>query len=453
VPNDTLATARDLGTVVHLLEPTLTIVPGHEDAFFKLTVPTEALAGAGDEVFDFSALFEATEGAGLSMKVLDAVGNLLGSGERFRVRAAQGAELTLHVFAVEAPDGTRGAGAYTLAINVLPQVVAVESQALLPGVGAAPGGPTASLVVTFQGDRLDPVTAEDAANHRVKWLGPDAMAGTPDDQVIPITSGVAGSQCVVYDPSANVDVTTGNTLPTAVRQTVTLLFDRALPAGSYEIKLSSAIQTAPFSDDEAGLLAGGAEFRGHPVVSLSGASVVEGSRETAIDLVVAGGTLGDFGVFKTGTPFLNQLHDDLGALLDSLLTERGDDPAITAALIDQILARFDPALGAPGARPTSVLVIWIDPGGISVIDPDGDGIVFDPDEDELDNDIDGGSVDVTGNIDVIVIADADGEYALDLSSLGATARGGVVILKQDGNQTMELTDEIRAGETSFTIVV
>src|SRR5262249_30645422 len=33
VPNDTPQTARNLGPVVHLLEPTLTIVPGHEDSY------------------------------------------------------------------------------------------------------------------------------------------------------------------------------------------------------------------------------------------------------------------------------------------------------------------------------------------------------------------------------------------------------------------------------------
>src|SRR5262249_27018126 len=99
-PNDTLQTARDLGTVVHLLEPTLTLVPGHPDAFFKLTVPTEAVPGAGDEVLDFSGLFQALEGTGIALEVRDAGGNLLGFGERFRVRAPQGQVLTLHVFGV-----------------------------------------------------------------------------------------------------------------------------------------------------------------------------------------------------------------------------------------------------------------------------------------------------------------------------------------------------------------
>ena len=51
-PNTTAATARDLGTVVHLVTQTQTIVPGHENAWFKLTVPTEAVSGARDEVLD-----------------------------------------------------------------------------------------------------------------------------------------------------------------------------------------------------------------------------------------------------------------------------------------------------------------------------------------------------------------------------------------------------------------
>src|SRR5262249_39024183 len=56
-PNDTPQTARNLGTVVHLVEPTLTIVPGHSDAYYTLRTPTEAARGAGDEILDFSGLF------------------------------------------------------------------------------------------------------------------------------------------------------------------------------------------------------------------------------------------------------------------------------------------------------------------------------------------------------------------------------------------------------------
>ena len=101
----------------------------------------------------------------------------------------------------------------------------MQAEALLPGAGSAPGGPTASLVLTFQGDRLDPDTAQHPANYTVTWLGPDGK------QVIPV-------QSAVYDPGANIDVATGITYPTAVRQTVTLLFAGPLPAGSYEVALS-----------------------------------------------------------------------------------------------------------------------------------------------------------------------------------------------------------------------
>ena len=66
--NNTPATARQLGTVVQYVEQKQTIIPGQEDAYYLFTVPTEAARGSGDEVVDFSALFEATEGAGLSME-------------------------------------------------------------------------------------------------------------------------------------------------------------------------------------------------------------------------------------------------------------------------------------------------------------------------------------------------------------------------------------------------
>src|SRR5205823_166182 len=101
-----------------------------------------------------------------------------------------------------------GAGAYTLDLDVLPQLVSVESQPLLPGQGQNPGGPTASLVLTFQGDRLDPATAEDSTSYRVTWLGPDGVFGTADDRLIAIQGGT-GNRPAVYDPSTNVSVASG----------------------------------------------------------------------------------------------------------------------------------------------------------------------------------------------------------------------------------------------------
>src|SRR5262249_48700079 len=357
-----------LGTVVHLLEPTLTILPGQQDVY-SLTVPTEAAHGAGDEVLDFSGHFQALQGAGISMEVRNAAGNLLGAGERFRFRAPQGANLTLTVFAVPAPNGVLGAGAYTLDIDVLPQVVSVESQALLPGASSNPGGPTASLVVTLQGDRLDPATAQDPPHYKVTWLGPHGLAGNADDQVLPLAPGSAGAPPVLYDPSANVDVASGTTFPTAVRQTVTLQFAHPLPPGSYRVELLPGIQAAPFNADEANLLTPVTGFHGHPVVSVVGGVVAEGERLTVANVVLPAGASGTLSVFHSGTPSLTQLHDDLAALLDGQLTLLGDTAGITAALQRLLRDRLGPALGAAGQRPTKVLALWLDPVSADVADP------------------------------------------------------------------------------------
>src|SRR5207248_11594748 len=162
-------------------------------------------------------------------------------------------------------------------------------------------------------------------------------------------------------PTTNVRIASGNVYPPAIRQTVTLLFTDPLPAGSYQIELLPVIQTAAFNEDEQGLVAPSPGLTGHPVVSLSGSQVTEGARRTARDLVFAAGALGDFGIFQAGTPFLTQLHDDLGALLDAELSRRGDSPVIPGTIDSQILDRFNPALGPVGQRPVAVLVIWLDP--------------------------------------------------------------------------------------------
>src|SRR5439155_6463995 len=135
-PNTTPAAARNLGTVVHYAGPTQAIVTGFEDAYYRLTVPTEAVPGAGDQILDISGLFEHTQGAGLQMEVLDATGNqVLASGSRIRLSAAQGRELLIHVYALPAGPGVaQGAGVYTLDLDVLPQVVSVEAPWAIPGV-------------------------------------------------------------------------------------------------------------------------------------------------------------------------------------------------------------------------------------------------------------------------------------------------------------------------------
>jgi len=450
-PNTTPQTARNLGTVVHLVEPTQTIVPGHQDAFFTVTVPTEEAIGAGNEILDFSGLFQGTGGAGLSMAVLTSGGSLLGSGERFQVSAPQGSVLTLQVFGVTGPDGTRGTGAYTLDIDALPPVVSVEAEPLLPGAGAAPGGPTTSLVITLQGDRFDPATAEDPANYTVTWLGPDGLPGSADNQVIPLASG-PGVQSVVYDPSTNVDVASGDVYPTAIRQTVTLLFDEPLPAGSYLIDLSSAIQTAPFNDEENTQLSASAILTGHPVASVQSGQISAGSQSTVPGLVVASVGLGNLDVFQAGTPFLTQLHDDLGAILDAQLTALGDDPSIPGTIDNQIITRFDPALGPPDQRPISVLVIWLDPVSFAAVDSNNNRAVYNLQDRSFATSFSQGFISVAGNVEVLVFPNvAATSIQLTVSDVPPSARGGAVYFGQNAPAVMNLTADLREGTNLFAL--
>src|SRR5262249_45716946 len=158
-------------------------------------------------------------------------------------------------------------------------------------------------------------------------------------------------------------------------------------------------------------------------------------------------------VFAQGTPFLSQLHDDLGALLDANLTAQGDDPSITAQLIDQVLSRFSPALGAAGARPVQVVALWLDPVSLDTVDPAVDHLKYDLGTGQLTNDISNSFVSVTGNIEVVVLVvdiGDTGTFTLSLGDVPADARGGVVLLGSSGDQTIALTDSIRSGTTSFS---
>ena len=69
----------------------------------------------------------------------------------------------------------------------------------MPGIGTTPGGPTASLVVTLQGDRLDPATAENPANYRVTWLGPDGQT----IQAVSATGGTVHTALSIEGNGAN----------------------------------------------------------------------------------------------------------------------------------------------------------------------------------------------------------------------------------------------------------
>lgn len=452
-PNLTQATARDLGTVVHIVQPTLTIVPGREDSWFRMQVAGESVMAGGDQVLDFSAGFAHVIGNGLQMEVIDSLGRQRGIGERFRVVARQGETLFVHVFAQHAV-GQPGTGAYTLVINTLPQLVTAEATALLPGLGSLAGGPTSSLVLVFQGDRLDPTSAQNPANYRVTWLGPDARFGTGDDRIFTIGAGTNLTQPVVYTPSGNRDVSSGLTNPIAVRQTVTLLFAEALPAGSYQIDISPQLLAASFNSDESSLLSLKTNFPSHSVVSLAAGMIHEGVRRTFENLVSSQGELGNLSAFESGTRFLTQLHADLSALLDTGLSVSGDVlKRNTQELLTQIVARLGPSLGPVGQRQVSLLVLLLDPVSISLVDPEGKRFGYDLQKNTLANNLSNSFVEVGGNVELLVIAQPTGSYQLNIANVPVLARGGWAYLGNQGSGvTVELlTAQMRDGRSSFLL--
>ena len=157
--------------------------------------------------------------------------------------------------------------------------------------------------------------------------------------------------------------------------------------------------------------------------------------------------LGDLRVFKQGTAFLTQLHDDLSALLDGLLTGGKDDTAVTQALIDQVLGRLDPSLGPAGQRTTSAMVIWLDPTSFDMTDPGGSTASYNLANDSYSNNLSSAYVNVAGNVEVIVIPNPPptGTYNLTVSNVPPTARGGVVTLGTQQNTTQSLTQHCNPG--------
>jgi hypothetical protein len=447
--NTTLGTARDLGSAPHLVTLPQAIVNGYEDAYFTYKVPTEDVPGSGVEVVDFSTLFQDVGGAGLGIEVLDAAGDVVGAGDRFRLVAAQGELLTIHIFGepaqAQAGGLAQGTGVYTLDIDVLPRVVSV--QALSP----LPGGPVTSIVLTFQGDTLDLASAEDRANYTVSFLG--GVGGA-----VPIAA-TSGGQPIVYDPGVNVDLTSGLTYPTAVDQTVTLLFTSPLAPGSYEVELSPAIQAAAFNAAEAGALApGDGSFAGHPVVSVTGALVVNGARLDEPGLVTAPVAAAAQKSAVVPSPFLNQLQGDLGAVLDQGLRAAVGDSAITTAVNDQILTRYLPLYPLTGPvstqqAPPSFTIIWLDPVSVSLRSSQGANLSYDLSTNALSNGLGSSFVSVGGNVETIVLENAAGSFNLDVSNFASTARGGMVEVSADGFSSEDFTAELQGGQTGFSLAL
>ncbi len=442
--NDNPGTARHFGATLHLLQPRETIVPGHEDDFYSFVVPIES-GTTLPQVVDISVQLKFEDEVGLGVEVRDEHGRLRGSGQRMRIVAEQGERLQVHIFGKSGPALERGTGTYVLAIDVLPQVVSVRGDALLPGVNGKPGGPVSSLVLALQGDRLDSTAATDPKNFQVVFLGPDGLLGTSDDQVLPIAS-------VVYNPDVNANVSSAQSLSTNVTQSITLLFDDALPPGNYSILVSSNVGSALFNARENDQLAFVNLFGVHTLVSVQNQQVFAGAAFEIPGLIDASGPLGDLNLFRSGTRFLTQFHSDLSSIVDDILKESGDQP-LTEKVRQFIFDKITPGLGVLGSRPVTMLILFLDPVSLSMVDPNGQRAVYDLQTNELVNNVPKTFVEVGGNVELLVVADAVGEYRLNVQDIPERARGMAVLLGNASENAISLTAAIRGGQQDFVFAM
>ena len=428
--NSSADKARNYGVVVHQFDQTQTIVPDRQEAFYKFTVPVESQTDQ-DQVVDVSLNFEHFEDTTLNAELRDANDNLVGSGERFRILARQGAEFTLRVFGED-----NAKGAFTPIINVLPQVISVESQTLLPGDGETTGGPTNSVVLRLQGDRLDPETAMDPANYSLVSLGPDRIFGTADDEVAEIDSAV-------YSPGTNTEVSSGRTYPTSVSQTVTLTTKTPLEDGSYRVEVKEGVQSASVAAGELEKLADTDQIVGHPVMSFRDGQISQGSTSFVSDLVLPQADVGDISIFNDGTAFLTQLHADMAAFLDTSLTR--DSEQVTEDLTELMRQRLLQTLGPAGARQASVFAIWLDPVDVEVAHDDGD-VSFELEDDMVEDNNDQCFVEVGGIMEIIVCAyvnASDEVFNVTVGSVTEASRGGVVEITNDADEVTNLTEKMQ----------
>jgi hypothetical protein len=149
---------------------------------------------------------------------------------------------------------------------------------------------------------------------------------------------------------------------------------------------------------------------------------------------------------------LTQLHDDLDALLLAELAALGDVKSISAAIDSQIVARVNPALGAPDKRPIAVLVIWVDPVPVDLFGGKNQ-VSYNPQTNSYVSTFSSGFVSVAGNVEMVVLPFTPTgvqNYVLGVSPT-PEARGGVDYFGTAGDQALSLTSALRGGQTQFLL--
>jgi hypothetical protein len=172
-------------------------------------------------------------------------------------------------------------------------------------------------------------------------------------------------------------------------------------------------------------------------------------------LVPVSGSGGDAAAIASGTAFLTQMQNDCSALLNALLEKEGDNPAITAAINNDIVARFLPAFLAAqaGGGPVTFGIVWFDPVSINLQAPQNQQASYSPAANQALNAISQTYINVGGNIEVVVVADRSGSFQFGVGNVADTARGGAVVLAAGQVKIESFTDALRAGTKDFTLTI
>jgi hypothetical protein len=435
-PNNNFSSPRFFGTITHFITPPSAITPLFSEASFTFAVPTDSSGQA--QVVDINANVTFGQSGGPTILISDQVGNSY-YGPHVRLIEPQGQLITLFV------ANDPGAGAISFDIDVLPQIESVSADSLIPGAtstgASAPAqGPINTLAIWLRGDQLDPSLAGQSGTYTVLWQNASGIFEQLSD---PITA-------VILNPAASTQVMIGRQFPDSVQQSVTLVFAQPLPAGSYQIELSSNLQTLPFSSDENSLFPPDSVFDGRPPVDVvateGGMQAFSGGFIEADGLVPPPTGPADFSTFNSGTAFLTNLHDTLEALLNST------PGANTQALLALIDAEMGPTVAAsPG---TSFLVIVLDPVSFAVQDPQSNRTTsYSLRTTDANNGISRTYLNVGGNVEVMVLAGLIKSYTLTLSDVQPTSIGGAVLFSQGTVASSSLTEAIRQGQTVFEFSV
>ena len=135
-----------------------------------------------------------------------------------------------------------------------------------------------------------------------------------------------------------------------------------------------------------------------------------------------------------------------------MLAQEGDDPSITAAINDQILARFKPGY-TPGTGPQTYAIFWLDPVAIGLQTPQGQQVSYNLQSNAVSNTASQTYISVGGNVEVIVVAGISGTFNLSVANVPETARGGAVVITPNGTQEVAFTDGLRSNTPSFEVTV